>query len=645
MFIGMLMVTWSCKARKQNRRSEQMRLDSLYQHMESKDRLLYDQLSEARTGAFVDEQNKEALKGSAERQLKDLAEKKSFRNWADQNQEHSMEAMRKQNMDYFDPAYMEKLRDEGLDEELLPDLEVMNGLDEEAIREIARQELKQVDSTGYLGQAESLKNMDASSLKSIAENEGFKRIKGLDSLAYIEKLGELKSYDQQDLENLSAYKMKEALKEEGNNLSLDQYDEYSKRYAQERNHNEFLMPFHLDQNNGDSLRLAENVELERDSSNVVDSTYDELDDSDVIDTLEIKAYEKHKLAYERKLKAYKAGLVSNIQGVDLKKKYTRKVEDVKKKLKGSQNKKVYFPEMNEESGDLRKSLNSKMTQDSLLMDSLALKNLKAVDNSNAGAEELTFDKPEVKILTDSLTYEQYAAKRDSINQHLSDSIMSVYMIYDKGLAYYQKAESLGKLDENVIRKEVQQISKVKAKRLKNKAENQAKVKEKKYGDYKDIIVKDKEKRLMPENLYFDGTFGISSEKPFSMNVSPAFGYEVNDKLSIGLGTGFEFTADTSVSVQMAMPLKVFARYFFWEDVVYAYGENSMYVPGISYLKTAEQAEKKPNDMGMVYSLGLGGLLSVSDRLKANVLLLYNPVQSVDTPFGRSKWSLRFGFKL
>jgi len=227
------------------------------------------------------------------------------------------------------------------------------------------------------------------------------------------------------------------------------------------------------------------------------------------------------------------------------------------------------------------------------------------------------------------------AKKDDIQSLLNNSYVSDHINAHQ--------PDLGKVGAGVIKKEVRlALDSVGEKWLDEAARIKDHSGKPDKEEVKELLVKDShEKRLMPENAFFEGIVGFASGDFSVFSLSPNFDYEFRNGPSVGLGLTLHHTQDDQAFVRTALDYKVLGKYELINDLVFLQTEYVAMIPGMSYLDAKEGAVEFRNTV----LVGGGFSIKVKGKNMLSLGLMYNLNQNMGVPTYDSPLLARFGVKL
>ena len=165
-----------------------------------------------------------------------------------------------------------------------------------------------------------------------------------------------------------------------------------------------------------------------------------------------------------------------------------------------------------------------------------------------------------------------------------------------------------------------------------------------------------------ERLIIGGNFQLYKGKPFGLDISPQLAYKLTPKFRMGVGGVFRTsfgnddidpTTPNQPTSQTGKPVRSHGRErsaygfsgYLAHDVYkrfYAHGE-------FEKLHTRpepapDEASKRPGNWHESAYLGIGKTYHISNRVKGNIMLLYDVLNDKTNPY-RRPWNIRFGFQL
>ena len=154
-------------------------------------------------------------------------------------------------------------------------------------------------------------------------------------------------------------------------------------------------------------------------------------------------------------------------------------------------------------------------------------------------------------------------------------------------------------------------------------------------------------KTLGERLVLGGNFQVHPGDLVSLDISPVVGYRWTKMLRIGLGGTYRTTFDEKEKFLLSNEKAVFGYRGYAEHDVYkgfyAHGEYER-------LRGTPQSAKNtlPDQRGDAWRngalLGLGKTYQIRNRIKGNVMVLYNFLYDEHSHYNRP-WNLRFGFEL
>lgn len=140
-------------------------------------------------------------------------------------------------------------------------------------------------------------------------------------------------------------------------------------------------------------------------------------------------------------------------------------------------------------------------------------------------------------------------------------------------------------------------------------------------NYKEAALMKKESLL--QRSFFDGIFGISEDFT-ALNISPAYGIQISQRFSLGLGINLGINLNTP-SENVLVGLRSFGRYEILKKKLYIQIEDNSYWPGVSYPNWEE--ELKESKVNHAVSVGGGYLINFSSTKSLNFAILYQVNQN------------------
>ncbi len=152
----------------------------------------------------------------------------------------------------------------------------------------------------------------------------------------------------------------------------------------------------------------------------------------------------------------------------------------------------------------------------------------------------------------------------------------------------------------------------------------------------------KEKSLK-ERLLIGGNFQIQPGKEIALDISPQLAYRLTKHMNVGFGGTYRTSIDEKEKFLISDKNETFGyRAFLEHDVkkgIFVHGEYER-------LKNRGVADNENNKKkwheGALF--GIGKHYRIRNRIKGNVMLLYNFTYDVDGPYPRP-WNIRFGFEI
>lgn len=141
-----------------------------------------------------------------------------------------------------------------------------------------------------------------------------------------------------------------------------------------------------------------------------------------------------------------------------------------------------------------------------------------------------------------------------------------------------------------------------------------------------------------DRTYLEGILGLDPNAARIQNISPALGYYLNPKMSLGLGPSVNL-ANPKDMMLSAVGSRSFLKYELLPRKAYLQAENLSHAN-----RTKHAGGEKPGSGKIDHSLavGAGYLMSVSNTLSINALVLYNVKQSLQSHQQTSPFNIRLG---
>lgn len=157
--------------------------------------------------------------------------------------------------------------------------------------------------------------------------------------------------------------------------------------------------------------------------------------------------------------------------------------------------------------------------------------------------------------------------------------------------------------------------------------------------YKEGMLKKRESLF--KKSFFDGIVGINNNFN-TLNISPAYGLQLNRKLSIGLGLNMGI--DTrSKTENVLLGIRSFGRYEVLKKKIYLQIEDNSYLPEFSYLNWADDLKRK--SPAHVVLVGAGYLFNYSSTKSLNLAFLYQVNERKFTSEYNAPVIMRLGFNM
>lgn len=141
-----------------------------------------------------------------------------------------------------------------------------------------------------------------------------------------------------------------------------------------------------------------------------------------------------------------------------------------------------------------------------------------------------------------------------------------------------------------------------------------------------------------DRTYLEGVVGLDPHTARIRNISPALGYYLHPKTSFGLGPSINF-GNPKDAATSALGNRSFLKHEFLQRKAYLQAENLAHLN-----KIGKPGREKAGLNKIDHSLyvGAGYLLSVSNALSLNVLMLYKVNQSPHSAREAGPFSVRLG---
>lgn len=149
-------------------------------------------------------------------------------------------------------------------------------------------------------------------------------------------------------------------------------------------------------------------------------------------------------------------------------------------------------------------------------------------------------------------------------------------------------------------------------------------------------------KTLGERLLIGGNFQVQPGEKVALDMSPQLAYRLTKYLNIGLGGTYRTSFDEKEKFWLSDEQESFGyRAFLEHDVIkglFFHGEyERLRQPG-----KANDMEKSIWHKGAL--LGVGKHYKIRNKIKGNVMLLYNFLYDVDGPYPKA-WNIRFGFEI